>query len=269
METDSITVLGASGWIGSALVSNLKVHNRSVRAVDRNNLDQWLLDDHNHECVIYAIGLTSDFRFRPYDTVEAHVTLISRILQLHGLESLLYLSSTRVYGRSPEAFEETATPCLSADPSDLYNISKLMGESLVLQDNRPGMKVARLSNVIGPSQPTSTFIGDLLRQGKNDGKVVIYQSPYIAKDYIGLNDVIKLLPLVASTGVHRLYNIGRGRNVFHYQVASWLQSFGFDVQFLNQDHESLNFSPLVINRLLGEFPSPGDPFKQNLFLPSS
>ena len=58
----------------------------------------------------------------------------------------------------------------SNDPGDLYNISKLMGESLVLNDSRNGFRVARISNVVGPSQPSATFIGSLLNESSLNSK---------------------------------------------------------------------------------------------------
>ena len=36
----------------------------------------------------------------PFDTIRAHVSVLSEVLEHAEFESLLYLSSTRVYGRS-------------------------------------------------------------------------------------------------------------------------------------------------------------------------
>ena len=64
---------------------------------------------------------------------------------------MLLLSSTRVYARSENTDELVQPlPCLSSDPSDLYNLSKLMGEALVLQDPRPGMKAGSARSAAAP-----------------------------------------------------------------------------------------------------------------------
>ena len=39
---DPITVLGAGGWIGSALVKDLRRQGRAVLPVGRSNLNDWL-----------------------------------------------------------------------------------------------------------------------------------------------------------------------------------------------------------------------------------
>ena len=77
----------------------------------------------------------------------------------------------------------------------------------MLQDPRPGFKVVRLSNVVGPGQPANTFVG-ALAEARNRGMVTIQQSADSAKDYVALADVVRLLPLIASDGRQRLYNLG-------------------------------------------------------------
>lgn len=258
-----ITVLGAGGWIGAALVAELQRQARPVRAVDRDGLPVWLAERDPQVQVIYAIGLTADFRQRPHATAEGHVGLLSQVMQRPGVERLLFLSSTRVYARSSDTRENTPLPCLSSDPSDLYNLSKLLGEALVLQDPRPGMKVVRLSNVVGPGQPASTFVGALLIEA-HAGGVTIQQPVDTSKNYVSLADVVRLLPLIADSGQHRLYNLGSTHNTSHQEVAAWLERQGATVHFASGQAaiSGLSFPPLAIDRLAAEFDPPADPFRQ-------
>lgn len=265
-----ITVLGAGGWIGAALVAELRCQGRPVRAVDRAGLPAWLAERDPQGPVIHTIGLTADFRQQPHATAEAHVGLLSQVLQRPGVEQLLLLSSTRVYSRSADTRETAPLPCLSSDPSDLYNLSKLLGEALVLQDPRPGMKVVRLSNVVGPGQPASTFVGALLAEARAGGVVTIQQPADTAKNYAALADVVRLLPLLAEQGRQRLYNLGSGHNTSHGQVAAWLERQGIPVRFASGEGASsgLSFPPLAIERLAAEFELPADPFRQTPHQPS-
>lgn len=266
-----ITVLGAGGWIGAALLDELQRQGRPVRAVGRADLPAWLAVRDQEGPVIYAIGLTADFRQRPHATAEAHVGLLSQVLQRPGIEHLLLLSSTRVYARSADTRETATLPCLSSDPSDLYNLSKLLGEALVLQDPRPGLKVVRLSNVVGPRQPTSTFVGALLEEARVGGLVTIQQPADTVKDYVALADVVRLLPLIAERGQQRLYNLGSGRNTSHAEVAAWLERQRARVNFASGKAVSsgLNFPTLAIERLAAEFEPPGDPFLQTPYNPDN
>lgn len=263
LAKSSATVLGASGWIGRALVTELLRTGRQVIPVDRFNLETWLANEAPQGQVYYAIGLTADFRQHPHATVDAHVGLLSRVLQRPGVEQLLLLSSTRVYGRSVDTSETSPLPCLSSDPSDLYNLSKLMGESLVLNYSRPEMRVVRVSNVIGPSQPDTTFLGSLLTVLRSRRSVTIEQPAETTKNYIALGDVARLLPLIAEHGKHQLYNLGSAQSTSHADIARWLESRGFEVEFsptagVNDD---LGFHPLALDRLAEDFEIPCDPFR--------
>lgn len=264
---DPITVLGAGGWIGGAVVEDLRRQGRAVLPVGRSNLNDWLASGEALGPVIYAIGLTADFRERPHATAEAHVGLLSRVLERMGLSELLLLSSTRVYARSDNTYEAAELPCLSSDPSDLYNLSKLMGEAMVLQDPRPGLKVVRISNVVGVGQPRSTFVGSLLQEAGVSGQVVIQQPASMAKDYVALQDVVRLLPEIVMHGQQRLYNLGSGSNTTHYEVAAWLERQGVIVRFACQTSPCLQFPELSIERLSAEFEPPGAPFLQTLLEP--
>lgn len=262
-----VTVLGAGGWIGSALVAYLQSQFRTVRAVGRVDLPQWLNDKDPQGAVIYTIGLTADFREQPHATVEAHVSLLSRVLRRPGIQQLLFLSSSRVYSRSVDTHETASLPCLSSDPSDIYNLSKLLGEALVLQDPRPGFRVVRLSNVVGPGQPVTTFVGALLEEAYTYNEVTIQQPSKTTKNYVALADVVRLLPMIAEQGRHRIYNIGSSINTSHSDVAAWLEQHGVIVKFASCDASSScpTFQPLMIDRLTAEYMDPGDPFKQFSF----
>ena len=132
------TVLGGTGFVGAHLARFLRACGDEVAVPPR---DAALSGDLSH--VVYAIGLTADFRTRPFATIEAHVCRLSRLLERAKFESLLYLSSTRVYARTSVALEDMA---LAVDPTvtdDLYNVSKLAGESLCLSRETPTVRVAR------------------------------------------------------------------------------------------------------------------------------
>jgi nucleoside-diphosphate-sugar epimerase len=263
MSTEKlITVLGANGWIGSSLVTELQKQGRPFCPVSRESLKDWLGDSSNPGAVIYTIGLTADFRSRPFETISAHITLLSSVMQRPGVETLIYASSTRVYAKAATAQETTPLPCLSSDPSDLYNLSKLMGESLILQDPRPGLKAVRLSNVVGPRQPKTNFIGALLQEVRSTGIARIHQSPETSKDYVALSDVARMLIALTAVSRERLYNLGTGKNRSHHEVAAWLSSQGATVIFAGNPEPAPSFPKLDVRRLTSEYGGLNDPFDQ-------
>lgn len=210
------TVLGASGTIGSRMVESLSLHHEDVFAPERNDSS---IFNQPLGCVIYAVGVTADFRTRPFDTVEAHVCLLKRILQRADFQSLLYLSSTRLYGNCNSGSEENSFSVEPQNLSDLYNLSKLMGESLCFSCGRQNVKIARISNVIGGKDKSSdNFLPSLIREAQQ-GKITLRSALTSAKDYIHIDDVVSLLYLIATKGKSNLYNVASGKKITH---AEWI-----------------------------------------------
>jgi len=212
------TVLGAGGFIGSHLVADLERQGHTVFAPARRDPVPF---DRPLGHVIYCIGLTADFRTRPFDTVRAHVTVLADLLEKADFTSLLYLSSTRVYARSPAAREDAPLCADPNDPSDLYNLSKLAGESLCLSCGRREVRVARLSNVVGHDPASENFLSALIRAALG-GSVALQSAPESEKDYVLLEDVVGILPRIAAGGRERVYNVAGGRNLRHGDIAARL-----------------------------------------------
>jgi nucleoside-diphosphate-sugar epimerase len=215
-----LTVLGAGGFVGSALVATARAAGVEVFAPARDDLSWARPDGPPLGHVVYAIGLTADFRTRPLDTMRAHVGLLHDLLAHGRFRSLTYLSSTRVYAGAPATREDTPLRVDPHDASDLYNLSKLAGESLCLHGGRPGCRVARLSNVVGPRREGDTFVDQLLAEAQRDRRVTLQGDPAAGRDYIALADAAALLLRIAlAPAAHGIYNVASGEHVTNATVA--------------------------------------------------
>lgn len=243
------TVLGASGTIGRKLSAYLRAAGHAVYTPGRS--EDLYRRPLGH--LIYAIGLTADFRQRPYDTVQSHVSLLAELLRNGNFESLLYLSSTRVYGRATTGNEDSPLTVLSQDPSDLYNLSKLMGESLCLQDSRTGVRVVRLSNVVCDDDAESAnFVPSLVREAFS-GRILLQTAADSVKDYIHIDDVAELLPRIAAGGHERLYNVASGMQTTHDQWTKLLAAHTGCLVEVVPSAPTVRFSPIDIGRIQAEF----------------
>ena len=250
-----ITVLGAGGFIGRHLVAHFRVQGRRVAAVDRARLPEFM-EGGEAGHVFYCIGLTADFRARPLETAEAHAGLLARVLQRGGFESLLYLSSTRLYARAETTREDAPIAVQPAAAGDLYAATKLAGEALCLSDPRPGIRVARLSNVYGHGMGEATFLGQVLAEGTATGRVRLHQGLLSAKDYIALPDAVRLLTAIGLGGGARLYNVASGANTNHDALARVLNgAFGWQVTAA-EGAAALRFPRIDITRASVEFGAP-------------
>jgi len=224
-----------------------------VVTVPARSLDGIFDADLGH--VIYAIGLTGDFRKRPFDTVEAHVSLLAKVLQKCRFASWLYLSSTRVYSgldRDKPA-HENSTIAVAPGSDSLYNLSKLMGESLCLACPNPAIRVARLSNVYGAGMSTDTFLGSVMDDLRRNSYVTVNESPDSGKDYIAMDEVAPLLEAISLRGSERLYNVASGHMVTHGELFGKLRELtGLSVDYSDRGL-TRTFPAVDISRARAEF----------------
>lgn len=245
-----MTILGSKGYIGSALLESMTRAGEMVFAPLRND-PEIFERDLGH--VIYAIGLTADFRGRPIDTVKAHVSVLTDILERATFRSLTYLSSTRVYSGLHSTLPDQSLSVEPSNPSHLYNLTKLTGESICLHCGHPRTRIVRLSNVVGVGFVESkNFIDSLVRDAIK-GNITLHSAPDSSKDYIHLEDVIDWLPKMVRFGKSRIYNLASGTNLTNEEWTKGLQALlGCHVTYHPQA-PSNSFPRISISELREEF----------------
>jgi nucleoside-diphosphate-sugar epimerase len=216
-----ITVLGASGFIGSNIINKLKLDSIEHYAPNRDDS----LIGKNLGDIIYCIGLTADFRIKPFETVEAHICKLNYVLSKCTFNSLTYLSSTRVYINSLEleVNEESKILVDPLDYEDLYTLTKLTGERLCLSSGS-NVKIARLSNVIGNDKNTSNFLFSIIDEIVQNGHLNLKQTINSAKDYIFIDDVVDLLLKISINGNQKVYNVASGKNISNAEILDKLRT---------------------------------------------
>ena len=231
LQGQRFTVVGAAGFVGSRLCATLRARGAQVWAPARDESWPWH-GPLGH--VIYCAGLTADYLARPFDTVRAHVSHLAEVLQ-HGLQqgaidSLVYLSSTRLYDGLGDglAHEDAVLPMAPANPRHLYDLSKGLGESLCHVAGQGRARVARLACVYEGPGDADGFLPALLRQVQaarraGTGVVAVDSSPYFARDYVHVDDVIEALIRIALRGREPVYNLASGANVSNAELFAYLE----------------------------------------------
>ena len=215
-----VTVLGGRGFVGRHLVAHLRELGYTCWVPER---DDPALFTRPLGLVFYCIGLTANFRAQPFATVDAHIGVLREVLELADFDQLVYLSSTRVYDGCETTDEGQALSVRPGSPDHLYNLSKLLGESLALSCGK-ACRVVRLSNVVGPDMGAANFLGSVLKEARETGAVCFKTSLQSSKDYIWIDDAVRGLMVIASQGKQAIYNLASGTNLSHGELARWLES---------------------------------------------
>ena len=209
------TVFGARGFVGSALAAALSTEDWEVDALGGREVPTGPLGH-----VFFCAGVTSDFRTRRFDAIEAHVTLAAKILRESDFESFTYLSSTRVYKDAAVGSEHSALSINPSDATDIFNASKLAGEAICLSDPRTEVRIARLSNVYGVEDRSENFLTSVIRDVIANGRVHIGLVAEQAKDYVAVEDVVSALTRFPDRARSRIINLASGVPVANGTIAA-------------------------------------------------
>ncbi|HEY1727870.1 MAG TPA: NAD-dependent epimerase/dehydratase family protein [Candidatus Baltobacteraceae bacterium] len=205
--SDTFTVIGARGFLGSAIVAHLRARGDNV--IERRS-DESATGDRGH--VIYASGVAWGGDERHLESYEIHVERARRALESGVRESFTYISSTRVYDGAGSTREDATLWIEPAARGATYKHSKIAGETLVLGIDDPRVRLVRASNLAGPHFRSGLFLSDVLRGAVREGVVRVRTSRESSKDYVNAIDVARLIAQIARSGKYRIYNIARGEN---------------------------------------------------------
>lgn len=246
-----LLVTGGAGFIGSNLVARLLELGHEVRILDnfvtgrRENLavldgarliEGDLLDServaqavNGVDAVFHVAALPSVPRSwsDPVGSLRANAmgtTSVVRAALKAGVKSLIYSSSSSVYGDQPG---ERRTEDIAPRPISPYACSKLIGEDMTLAYGETGrMRVLALRyfNVFGPRQDPSSqysavipkFVGAALR----DEPVVIHGDGRQSRDFTYVSNVVDANLLALNSDANGLaFNIACGRSISLLQLV--------------------------------------------------
>lgn len=243
------TVFGGTGFIGTALVDALLRAGHDVQAPARGALR--LTSPLGH--VIYAAGVTADFRERPFDALQANTCLVGELLRGADFETFLYLSSARVYRHGKGSRESEGITLEPERPEDLYDFTKLAAEAICHASGRDGVRVARLTNVVGPDFGSRNFLTELIRSACETGEIRLRTDLESEKDYVLLEDVVTWLPRIAVDGRQSCYNLGAGENLSNRVLAAQIAAATGARVHVAEDAPRIAWPTVDISRLRDEF----------------
>lgn len=224
------TIIGATGFVGRRLQARLAADGWDTFAPDKGDTS---LFGRDMGIVFYCAGLTADFDRRPFDTIEAHASLVSALVRAGRFEQLIYLSSTRLYdGLSAASVDEATRLAFDpADPRRTYDLSKALGENIVLTRAEGRGAVARLGNVYDWELESPGFLSECLIEAARTHELNLVSSPHVTRDYIHLDDVVSGLVAMAEKDARGVVNVASGELTANGEIANQFLQAGWRVTF--------------------------------------
>ena len=235
-------VTGGAGFIGSHLVKRLIALNHNALVLDnlsfgkRESIPQTssnlsfvdgdianrklllgLIEEFRPEIVIHlaAIHFIPYCNENPVKAIQTNIVGTRHLLETCKIlkpDIFVFPSSGAVYTISGNKLSEEDL----TEPSDIYGISKLIGEDLCrLFYRETGVRtvIGRLSNVFGPGETNPHVIPEIIKQLK-EGKLEVELGNIEPKrDFINVKDVAEaFIALLADfRGDFGIFNIGSGK----------------------------------------------------------
>jgi len=255
-----VCVVGFTGQVGSAIVRVLVEANRTTLAQDPMHVTGIARDPRpgapvgietvyadiargvpaeRFTHVVYAAGVTSDYRSRPQEVIESQ--LVGLEATLEGLApgcTFVFVSSARVYGRvlADEPLSEDSVASVTPMHLDnLYDSAKRLAESLCLwHAERRDVRaiVARSGNLYGLDSPrSSTSVSELVREAATTGRVTLTGNPASVRNYCCTVDFAQGLVRAAARGrPGSAYNVGSDEHLTTEELASTIAESLGDVE---------------------------------------
>lgn len=232
-----VTIFGAGGFIGSAILSELEKEGFDVKRGD------WRNPCFNESLgyVIYCCGYGN---CNDIDAVYySHVDLIRKIINESEYDHLCYISSTRLFLGNDTGSEEADFKILENDKRKLFNLSKLNGEFFVQSQSKPYI-ILRPSNVYGKSFKSNLFLPSLVRDAICKNTINLFVDENYSKDYLYIKDLVFIVRQSINLKLTGSYNVASGENVDAKTICSLIQK-KTNCQVVWHENDCDDFYPII------------------------
>jgi nucleoside-diphosphate-sugar epimerase len=213
MNMERVLVVGASGFIGGALLRELrKSHSDSIGASQKPNAPfihsinylqtnwlQSLIEESQPTAIVFlmrfAYGERSKHDFEPHFSMFKDAIYLALPL-LRRLRKVIFIGSASEFGRSDVPFVESD----EARPIDAYGIQKRIETSFFLGLREEGINstVIRPTSVYGPGQIGQMFTPMVLKAISMDSGFLV-RNPLAMRDFLYIDDLVEALKFVIQT----------------------------------------------------------------------
>lgn len=222
-----VLVVGANGFLGSALVNKLLSLDCEVIAIYNTSFDKI-----NKKARIHTTKELFDLNIQP-DTVfylsGNYAIPHDKLLQINDdlykyslrfpNSKMIYISSTNVYGNSDKIITENAP----FNNPGTYALSKLAGEFVV--SSMKHFSILRLAYIYGPGISNNSFIPQIIHSAKVNKKINLFGNGQREQDYLYIDDAVNICLASALNKDNNIYLGATGISVSNKKVAEEIKKY--------------------------------------------
>jgi UDP-glucose 4-epimerase len=251
-EIMKILITGGAGFIGSAVVPELKGSGNEIYVLDNLSFGRRefieIADDHFfredirdknavesvlrgvnpdivvHLAAIHFIPYCNQHPFEAADTnIRGTMNVIEGCKRITSLKKVFFASTAAVYPICDDAVNEEHAQL----PLDIYGISKLTGEHLFKKfwlETGVDTVVCRFFNAFGPNETNPHLIPEIEKQLRNGLRTIKLGNLTPKRDFIHTHDMasaVRILLEMDHPGFD-IFNLGRG---IEYSVVEIVEAF--------------------------------------------
>ena len=229
----TVVIFGAGGFIGATLANQLKVEEYSVAALSRQVCD--MLDPGSvqqaleHVPIPYSVvhaACLSRHEQDDFGALTKNVAMVENFLRAArpgAVRSLVYLSSTDVYGDAPV---NPITENTSLAPAWYYALSKYTNESLLMRSGQLDcpVTVLRLPGIYGPHDRGRSILGMFARKVVHCELITIYGNGSTQRDFVLVSDLCEIIRRFLICPVPGVFNVANGRSMELMEILKVLSA---------------------------------------------
>ena len=251
-------VVGANGFLGSALVNELISLNIKVLAVYNSNYEsinkkatliqsnEVLKSSYIPDYIYFVVGNYTN----SHEELVENNNILAKYITKFRESKFIYISSTNVYGFQDNIITENSN---FNNPS-LYGLSKLSGEFIV--SSVFNYAIIRFTYIYGPGINNESFLPQIIKSAEDLKKITIYGDGSRLQDYIYINDAVSFCISAARAKKSEIYLGATGVSVSNKQVAEIVsQLTNCELEFKDIDlGKSFKFNPSKTHGILNWSP---------------
>jgi UDP-glucose 4-epimerase len=229
-----VVVLGATGFLGQAIVAQLTatgadVHGFSSRSLNLTERSAFsVLDSLSgpETTLIFASAVTPD-KGRTVDALDANLQMamnVGRYLEAHPFRKVVYVGSDAVYPMADEVVTESSP----VEPADFYALAKYAGERVlanVCGAAKIPLVIVRPTGVYGAGDTHNSYGPNrFISQIHNERKVSLFGEGDDIRDHVYVDDAAAAIVGLAVSDATGVFNIASGESRSFGSVLEQLQA---------------------------------------------